>query len=240
MPAHTKITAMQTITMHPYDPEVFNALPDFFVAREELSAAEEQINELGDIICSYGLHQVIGLCLLHKHFDISADERLVRRYKDDSFARMTAERGIEDELYPYLWCLSEGGLGFGFYPVEFCIYANQIDQKRAKAHFMHLNRNKDFFAVIGREMITKNLERRFGLSGLHARSCFRLKAEETLLELTDEQRRILTLERQTEDYVKKLGDTTKTLWYFYPTTEQVDGARCASHCYGHCNGHSSQ
>jgi hypothetical protein len=62
-----------------YDPNVFDSLPDFFVARDDLDRLQKRIASLGEIVCSHGLHDVLGIALLHKHFDIFHQERIVRK-----------------------------------------------------------------------------------------------------------------------------------------------------------------
>jgi hypothetical protein len=222
-----------------YDPGVFDSLPDFFVARDDLDRLHEKIASLGDIVCSHGLHDVLGITLLHKHFDISPRERIVRRFQNNKLAVMRPEIGSDENLYAYVWCFGSGKDGRGFYPLEFCAYDVFRQERLARAHLLHLEKSKSFLRDFSNEIVGRDLHRTFGLAGLHARSLFHCDPGITLLELTDEQNRILTLETASEQHVKEIGNTTKTLWCFTPTREQILAASCATHCYGHCISHRS-
>lgn len=57
-----------------YDARVFQRLNEFHLARDYLEDKRESLTELGDVICRHGLHQRVGVSLLHKHFEISENE----------------------------------------------------------------------------------------------------------------------------------------------------------------------
>jgi hypothetical protein len=151
---------------------------------------------------------------------------IVRRFQNNRLAIMRPEVGGKEKLYPYVWCFGSGKHGSGFYPLEFCAYNDFRQERRARAHLLHLERSKPFLRAFSSEIVNEGLDRTFGLAGLHARSLFHCDPGITLLELTDERNRSLTLEATTEQHVKGLGNTTKTLWCFTPTEEQVDAVRC--------------
>lgn len=220
-----------------YDSDVFDSLSDFFVARDDLENMRTQIALLGQLICDHGLHDIVGVSLLHKHFEIHPTERIVRSFKDAKCAIMTPKIKDEAELFPYVWRFSAGNKGCGFYPLEFCEYFDYRKRRIARAHLIHLQQSTAFLSKFAEVLVNNNLDQIFGLSGLHARVQFDLQRGYTLLELTNERDRILTLEKKTQQDVQALEGTTQTLWCFTRSQEQVDTTSCASHCYGHCNGH---
>jgi hypothetical protein len=63
-----------------YDARVFQRLNEFHLARDYLEDKRESLAELGDVICRHGLHQRVGVSLLHKHFEISDNELVVREF----------------------------------------------------------------------------------------------------------------------------------------------------------------
>ena len=60
----------------PYAFEEYNALLPYTSAR--VYAFEDKlINELGDILMDYRMNDTFGLCLLHNHFHLTDNEKLV-------------------------------------------------------------------------------------------------------------------------------------------------------------------
>lgn len=55
---------------------VFNSLPDL-VATSEAGAELTCLEEVRQFLFSKGLHDRFGICLLHKHFDLSPGELMV-------------------------------------------------------------------------------------------------------------------------------------------------------------------
>lgn len=109
-------------TLKPYDYKVFHQLPDFHIARDKMENYESKISILGGIICKYNFNDVVGITLLHKHYELAEEEVIVRRFVDDKTAYMRPEM-LEDALpkcIPYLWAYSNIPTGhYGWYPLEF-------------------------------------------------------------------------------------------------------------------------
>lgn len=60
----------------PYLYQEYNALLPYTSARV-YAFEDETINELGDILMNYGMNDTFGLCLLHNHFHLNDNEKLV-------------------------------------------------------------------------------------------------------------------------------------------------------------------
>jgi hypothetical protein len=56
------------------------------------------VTELGDVICHYGLHDVVGVTLLHKHFEIADDEIVVDRPSAAAQSRRRARAGLSSRM----------------------------------------------------------------------------------------------------------------------------------------------
>jgi hypothetical protein len=60
----------------PYDFRAYNALLDYKVARV-YARDDGAIASLGDVFMSHRVNDTFGLCLLHNHFKLRADELMV-------------------------------------------------------------------------------------------------------------------------------------------------------------------
>jgi hypothetical protein len=203
-----------------YDPDVFSRLSRFHAAKEFLEHQEKNIGKLGDVICAYGLERRIGVNLLHKHFDLTADEILVRDFKNNSALIAPVLHGNSDvSAIPYLWQLACGQHGSGFYPLEFGRYSAE-HYKAALEDFDTLSNETAFLAEISGLIRKLKISEVFGLATLYSRRLVDCKAGETLLERTDEERRLLTLKPFKESRLRSL-ESTQTLWVFTPLGQLV-------------------
>lgn len=194
-----------------YEPSFFHSLADFHDSRSELHRSRDTIAALGSIICKYGYQDVVGVTLLHKHFEIEDDEVIVRRFVAADHALMRPEKTIQalDQAVPYLWGYSLGGdRPPGWYPLEF------VEWPEARCAGFELLAYADaMLDEIAEELVAFGLHDLFGLAGLFSRSRFVLDDGLTLVETTDEAARRLDLKVVRKEVVATL-DTTQTLWTF--------------------------
>jgi hypothetical protein len=231
----------QHVALLQYDADIFCRLNQFHDAKELLAEHESSITRLGDVICDYNLERHVGVNLLHKHFEISGDELVLREFIGNVAYMKPAKVGECQDVIPYLWKLGTGRFGEGYYPLEFVQYASSNDRAFACAEVEKVSQSHEFLADMASKLKELGLQDLFGIASLHSRIAFLLKEDETLLETTDETNRVLTLEPATMLRVKAL-DTTKTLWFFNsrckddPLSLSI-GSNCVSHCISHCHGH---
>jgi hypothetical protein len=233
----TSLPGAEPIRLHEYEGSVFDSLNDFPIARDELESHRERISDLGDIICRHDLQALVGVNLLHKHFDLLSGEIVLRQFDHEGAIMRPIAYSECPNAVPYLWQVANGNDGYGFYPLEFvriddCDWREQsrqaIDRIVGSVGFL------DEMAAKIKELAFSDI---FGLAALFARRPFVLDAETTLLETSDEANRILTLRPAKVSQVKSM-DTTKTLWVFTaPSVSSRVGTDCASHCLSHCNNH---
>ncbi len=194
-----------------YEPAVFHDLADFHDSRSDLVRSGDAIAALGSIICKYGFEDIIGVTLLHKHFEIVGDEVIVRRFISDGHASMTPEKATRAlaRTVPYLWRYSRGGDRTpGWYPLEF------VEWPEPRCAGLELLTYADaMLDEIGEELVSLGLQDIFGIAGLFSRSRFSLDDDLTLVETTDEAARRLDLKVVRKEVVATL-DTTQTLWTF--------------------------
>lgn len=222
-----------------YDVGVFQRLNEFGFARDCLEDNQDPLNELGDIICLHGLHNRIGISLLHKHFEISDNEFVVREFVDNASYIKPWKVDQQSSPSPYLWKAEINGDRAMYYPLEFCDYPDHL-KNEARRDVEIFNRSSAFLTAFANKLDDLGLIEIFGLMSLRSRDGLVLEEGETLLETTDEERRILTLRPAQLSEIKGL-DTTQTLWIYRPAPLRVGaviaGATCAVHCAGHCFAH---
>ncbi|MEM6972087.1 MAG: hypothetical protein AAF577_04705 [Pseudomonadota bacterium] len=203
-----------------YDPEIFDQLNDFPEAKLKLRESTLARDALGSVICKYGFEDVIAVNLLHKHFDIGADEIVLRRFESDRHATMRPCRRVEvaDTAVPYLWAFADGRDGRGWYPLEFLHWPGGACADVALLCF-----SDGMLEELGEEVIASGMADTFGIAGLFSRHSFVLGSGTTLLETTDEATRTLDLRVVTQETLSSSADTTQTLW-IYSTTDQTEDA----------------
>jgi hypothetical protein len=224
------------LTLLPYDVNVFQHLNDFFIARDVLEKHRVSITRLGDIICAHGFERHVGINLLPKHFDIDEGELVVREFETASVARMRP-RMIADcpDVIPYVWKLGVGNHGKGFYPLEF-IRPFPEHRDDATAETERIGSADGFLDGLATTLEELGLQELYGIAALESRRPFALDENSTLLETTDKENRVLTLEIAAKQRLKTL-ETTQTLWIFTPARQFITGSECIAHCISHCHGH---
>jgi hypothetical protein len=222
-----------------YSAGVFQRLNQFHIARDRLDEHQEWLAQLGDIICAHGLHQRIGISLLHKHFEISDNEFVVREFTDNvSYMRPWDVNALGSTL-PYLWKAEIDDGRARYYPLEFCDYPDHL-KAEARRDLEILKESPAFLTAFANKLDYLGLIEIFGLVNLRSRDGLILEHGETLLETTDEERRILTLKPAQASQVEAMN-TTQTLWMYTPAPSRIGaviaGAQCANHCAAHCLAH---
>jgi hypothetical protein len=226
-----------------YDVGVFQQLNDFQIARSYLEHGRDYVTELGELICHYGLHRIVGVTLLHKHFEISDDELVVREFVDNVSYMKPWKLDQLPRLLPYLWKVEITDGRAGYFPLEFCEYPSNV-RSEAQRDLELLDGSTAFLTAFAQKLDELGLREVFGLAHLRSRDGLVLADGQTLLETTDEVRRILTLRPAPAAEVEGL-ETTQTLWIYRPAGQRVGavisgatcGLHCVAHCWVHCTGH---
>jgi hypothetical protein len=221
--------ATERMALERYEPAVYDALNPFHTAKRLLLGAHCHITCLGEVIVRHKLHETLGVSLLHKHFDMLATERLVRR--SDIEKRIVKTRPVASsrrELAPYLWKVRWGRGGKPeLAPLEFLAESEPSD---------HLRVDEAFLGEFAEVLHLHGVENVFGLATLDILRV-PVSPEEIRVETTDSERRILTVvpdDRATLD----VDQLTETFWTFVPEDFDVNVVmKCDSHCNAHCRAH---
>lgn len=211
-----------------YKSDVFDGLQDFFVARDELVESQAMLSELGDVIRRHQLEKYVGMCLLHKHFHLATEERLVEEFVgNNAYIKPTTD--YTDAL-PYMWMVkpSETPGEWVWYPLEFVRNDGSISE--AIARMEAVTGNQDFLNEIAAKLSELGLSNMFGISILH-RDAIKIAEGEILVESTDDQQRVLTFASVPRPSVDP-ATLTQTLWKF-PAAGGVESLAECSHCT-HC------
>jgi hypothetical protein len=225
-----------------YSPRIFQELNAFQVAKKLLADNRDSINQLGDVICAHNMHEHVGICLLHRHYGLSAQERVVRRFSQGE-ALIQPERIDEaPDAIPYLWKSDASGDQPRFFPLEFSTYPDALHAVAARDAEAVAN-SPQFLADMSQKLSDLGLSNLFGIATMHSRQAFALQPEDVILESPGDGDRVLWLRPVSASAVTE--ETTETLWGFTPVVDTVDetdpavtnGLVCVNHCNNHCINH---
>lgn len=161
------------------------------------------------MICKHRFEDVIGINLLHKHYDIDDNEVVVRSFHGNkALMRPRLRSEIEQSVVPYLWAYISNGLSPGWYPVEYV----ELSPERCGGLEL-LKYASPLLLELGAKLCELGLQDLLGIAGLYSRDAFVVPQGYSLLETTNEPMRTLTLEPVPECHLRGL-DTTQTLWIF--------------------------
>lgn len=131
-----------------YSVNEFVALPHYQLAKHKvgLSEVKTAIDELGNIIVLHGLESQVGVCLLHKHFDIDNDEILLETAYDNISKLLPVSRDtVQNDVLAYMWKMNNNKT---WSPLEFTYSTQQM-----RDTFKKVMKNEIFLQEIGETML---------------------------------------------------------------------------------------
>jgi hypothetical protein len=200
--------------MHTYFPEHFNSLPTFRQAQENLKVHKHKIDDVGRVLHAHGLADEIGIALLHRHFELSADEILVEKIDSAQAQSVGAPRPKEaaGKVLPHLFraVINENDGTAAWFPVEFCDAGD--DDGSLAERCAKLAENAPLLNEVAQTLRDEFATGAFGLSLFHGREEIQCTADEVLTESTDEIGRTLVMR---PGKLAAVGaSSTPTLWRF--------------------------
>ncbi|MEG4799182.1 glycerol-3-phosphate ABC transporter substrate-binding protein [Microcoleus sp. ARI1-B5] len=211
-----------------YKRDVFDSLEHFFTARDLLEQAQDNMTELGAVIRRHGLQKQVGICLLHKHFDLWDNERLVEEFDgNNAYVKPTAEYS---DAIPYMWKVEQNQVSgeWVWFPLEFVRVTEAVSP--AVERSAAVVSNSEFLNEIAAKLSELGMTGMLGISILH-RDAIKVAEGEILVESTDDEARVLTLSSVPRQNVDR-ATLTQTLWQF-PNAEGFEVGAMCSHCT-HC------
>jgi len=230
-----------TAVLPSYDWQVFQELNAFQTAKRLLAENRCAIGQLGDVICEHQLHEHVGISLLHRHFGLTNQERVVRRFALEEAVVQPERIDQADDVIPYVWKAETGGAA-RFYPLEFSAYPERfrgVAQRDAEA----VANSPQFLAAMSQKLDDLGLSNLFGIATMNSMQVFTLRADDIVLESPGDGDRVLRLRPVPASAVTE--ETTETLWGFTPLTDAegetdpaiTNGFICSNHCNNHCTNH---
>lgn len=100
-----------------YSPAIFNALPDLGDSGREFDArnGNSLVEKIGDLFVKHNMEYIFGLSLLHRHFDIGEEERMVE-YRGTSSPWSACLSMTSPAIRAINWAVADDGT---FRPFEF-------------------------------------------------------------------------------------------------------------------------
>lgn len=204
-----------------YDRSTFNALPEFEDARDRLDTERDKIPLLGEVICEYGLHDVLGVSLLHKHFPLFEGEQIVKRIdRDENVAVMYPTRADPDHR-AYTYALRDGRADAVFEPVEFFPESPVTDRLPTLTDVVE--KGDDFLAEFAETAVELGVSNLFGPTVRHLELLDYDDEGQMTVERTDHEKRLLTVTVENRTDVDPTA-TTETLWVFEPKLGGTPGS----------------
>ena len=211
-----------------FSPTVFNQLNDFQVARKHSVDCQAVLPRLGKIICQYGLNDKIGLSLLHKHFSLDHQERLIEQFYGDK-TKIQPLTIPNETITPYLWKPQNINNNFNWYPLEFCLTSHLPPSIIALAS--GIVARQDFLKAMVDTLLASNIIDVFGITILHR--AIKVTDDKILVETTNEKMRTLTWAAWPRSSFAP-QELTPTTWRFDSNGQIVEAHNCwhCSHSIG--------
>lgn len=170
-----------TIEYRDYSPTVYSNLHELDSIEGLLPNMQSAITAINAVIASHGVANLLGASLLHKHFELYEDERLLRTRRDDSIAIRPVSRDVELSCVPFIWAFGKTKIqeSYGLYPVEY--FEEHESLKQFLPAIELVTKNGDFLLRIFRILSSTGLTTHLGL-GLNVGALFSYPEKHQLME----------------------------------------------------------
>ncbi|KAI6355348.1 hypothetical protein MCOR25_008234 [Pyricularia grisea] len=209
------------LAVHSYRPEVFTSLPQLHHASERfasLDGDETVEKEFKDLFRRHGMEHTFGLTMLHRHFDMAPNERLVEYGATSTPWELESDKNT---IKPHCWVLGQDGVS----PYEF-----RYDPQN-NATELEIDFNSPKIQAFAHEFI--QLVDKIGGTGLFG-ICAHPGARQftNRLEFTEGRANItIPMEEVPEDMKRNM---TSAAWYFH--NDQLERCSCSTDSSGrHCH-----
>lgn len=197
------------IAIQEYGHANFQRLNDFDVSKKSLEQLAIHIARVGEIICGHNMQHLLGVNLLHKHFQLDENEFLLKKIDKRTNTAQIKPTGVQDLAcgVPYLWSFSKYSDGkHGMYPLEYVVDDGSISDR-----VLQILENHTALASISEYIVANRVETLLGVCLLH--ESVSMSPAEVMVEETDSLQRVLTLSAQPESIADRI-DVTETTWGF--------------------------
>jgi len=229
---------MAASVQFPFDFKVWQNLPRPTHQQKLLEPKlEKTIRDIRAIVLEHKMEKVVGIALLHRHFEMNEDEVLVESFIDNrSITSARSLASLDETVVPHMWMVKRNKEGDCFlYPLEFVVTAGLTPDCR-KLNAILFSRTEFLKELIG-YLVDNNLEGILGPSLVH-RESIRQQQKHVLNEVTvvnnGISRSIITDNGVVEDFSRHI--TTFYHWAHMNEEAKRDGcAPICDDCKTHCN-----
>jgi hypothetical protein len=193
-----------------YDPIKFDTLPPLDEAEAAFTRHEGSLRTLAKLVSEHGADERVGLALLHRHFALEADERLIEKVDHLNRHSVSTPRRVSfsQEAVPHLFRPVRVDDGYRWYPLEFVDVTSHRPAIGDSTQW--LEQKTDLLNDLASSLDHDGALGVFGISLKHGREDIPCDKDEVLVETTDSMRRMLTMRPRKLHAVD--GSSTPTNW----------------------------
>jgi len=222
-----------------YNPAVYNSLMDVEDANKAMNKdKDDRLVRMRALMAEHSVSGVAAVQLLHRHFELTSDERLAERVSYDPAQVISEAVDKSVELIPHMWKLSEekvdGKTTLVWRPCEW-IRLDVVDEKdkskiaelqrgriaKVQAQFSKLSKESDFLQKYADLLISEKLTEFCGLS-LVTPDSLPFHEDYLPVESIDFKGRVLVVERKPRKEID-MKDVIETSWEFLPVFDIKSG-----------------
>lgn len=155
---------MAAIVLQPYSSSAFNTLPSLHGASAEFkerNTAELMNSVLADVFIKHHINDILGVQLLHRHFSLSNDERLVDVGKASVPWSNHGSNALDLRIIPVSWAFE----GDSYRPYEFK-FIPPTQAKGSQAELQEPAMQEAFLVEFNEALKTHNLQGVLGIRSL--------------------------------------------------------------------------
>jgi len=222
-----------------YNPAIYNSLMDVEDANTAMNKnKDDHLVRMRALMAEHNVAKVAAVQLLHRHFDLTSDERLAERVSYDPAQVISEAVDKSAELIPHMWKVSketvDGKSIIVWRPCEW-IRVDVVDEKdkskiaklqrtrlaAVQAQFDKLSKESNFLQQYAELLIEENLTEFCGLS-LVTPDSLPFHKDYLPVESIDFKGRVLVVERKPRKEID-MKDVIETSWEFLPVFDKKTG-----------------
>ena len=203
---------MQT-AVKKYKPELFTSLPIVEHAHYAFREANPNLSLFADLFRKHDVNKIAALTLLHKHFDLDADEKLVEMWNEKSKQIEVRPNRSKTNKIAYMWRVCTKNTVSSYHPIEFYDETTPVATE-ALSITQKLLANQAFLDEFAELLTQTNTSNIFGLCLLH-RDDMLMDVDYVHFEETDKPNRVSYMSVHKKNDIDT-ETSVQTHWRFGP------------------------
>lgn len=210
-------------SLKPYSPTLYSELPLLEDNEFLPHKAPEAVTRIGGVLAGASLNGIVGISLLHRHFDLNPEESLLRRCTPTQVIARPATASVQ--RFPCNWKFVTTDGEIEIYPIEFIECSKQTQDLLNNSD--RVEANLRVLTMIGAILQEYDLMNCIGLGLLFPNES--TNNDLVPIERTDEIERVSVIERS-----RRSPESIETLWSFDQTSTTAWICRAACYCHAGC------